>query len=141
MLIGTFYNKIDEKGRLRMPAKLKDGLGGGYFLTRGDSGCLYGMSRETFEKLAEKLQTISFSDNEAKKMTRLLYSSAHLAEEDNQGRFLLPQNLREFAGITKEAVIIGNGDRVEIWSGENWKNYSESGDYDSLIAGLAKYDL
>jgi len=141
MLIGTYYNKIDEKGRLRMPLKLKDGLGSGYYITKGDSGCLYAMSKAAFDALFEKIQSTHFSDSQTKKMTRLFYSSAYLAEEDNQGRFLLPQTLREFADITKDVVIIGAGERAEIWSEKNWSDYNQGGDIDSLFEGLSKYDL
>ena len=124
-----------------MPPKLKEELGSGYYITKGDSNCLYAMSRQSFEALFQKLQTISFSDNQSKKMMRLFYSSAFLVEEDNQGRFILPLNLREFAGITKDVIIIGAGERVEIWSEQNWKEYNEDGDFDSLFEGLAKYNL
>ena len=141
MLIGTYNNKIDEKGRLRMPPKLKDELGTGYYITKGDSNCLYAMSKSAFEQLFQKLQSVNFSDNQSKKMMRIFFSSAFLVEEDNQGRVLLPVNLREYAGIKKDVVVIGAGERVELWSEENWNAYNEDGDFDSLIEGLSKYDL
>ncbi len=141
MFIGTYFNKIDEKGRLRMPAKFKEELGCTYFISKGDSGCLYVLSKPAFEQLTEKFRSINFSDNESKKFQRAFFSSADSVEEDNQGRFLVPQMLREYAGINKEVVVIGSGDRVEIWSQENWKKYNEDEDFDGLISGLSKYEF
>ena len=77
----------------------------------------------------------------AQKFKRQFYSTVLAVEEDNQGRFLLSPTLRALAGITKEVVIIGAGDRVEIWSEERWKEYNESGDFDSFMSELAKYEI
>lgn len=141
MLIGTYNNKIDEKGRLRMPPKLKEELGPGYYVTRGDSNCLYAMSRDRFSMLSSKLDAITLTDPVAQKFKRQFYSTVLAVEEDNQGRFLLSPALRALAGITKDVVIIGAGDRVEIWSEERWKEYNESGDFDSFMSELAKYEI
>ena len=141
MFIGTYYNKIDEKGRLRMPPKFKEELGCNYFISKGDHGCLYILSKSAFEELSRKIRAINFSDNDSKKFQRAFFSSADSVEEDNQGRFLIPQSLREYAAIAKEAVVIGSGDRIEIWSQENWDRYNAETDFDDLISGLAKYDF
>lgn len=141
MFFGEYYNKIDEKGRLRMPPKLKEELGGKYLVTKGGNGCLFVFSSKTVEKLEEKLNSIPISDTEAQKPLRMLFSASYMVEEDNQGRFLLPPKLREFANLGSETVIIGAGTRVEIWNSENWAKYNNCGDFDSMFSGLSKFGI
>lgn len=141
MFIGEFRNKIDEKGRLRIPPKLKEDLGTVYYVTKGDNRCLYVLTKESFEELFEKLKSVHLADVEGRNIFRFFFSSAMKAEEDGQGRILLSQSLREHAGLTRDVVIIGAGDRVEIWDEGNWNKTNDEGDFDSYLRSLSKYEI
>lgn len=141
MFIGEFRNKIDEKGRLRIPPKLKEDLGTVYYVTKGDNHCLYVLTKESFEELFEKLKSVHLADVEGRNIFRFFFSSAMKAEEDGQGRILLSQSLREHAGLTRDVVIIGAGDRVEIWDEGNWNKTNDEGDFDSYLRSLSKYEI
>ena len=139
MLGGTFQNKIDEKGRLRMPPKLKDALKSGYYVTKGDNNCLFVIGSEEFNQLLVKFKAnINLLDAEAQKAQRLFFSSSYQVEEDNQGRFRLEKDLLEYSKIIKNVTIIGAGDRVEIWSEENWKKYNSGVDYTAQLSNISK---
>jgi len=141
MFFGEYYNKVDEKGRLRIPPKLKEDLGAKYLITKGGGGCLFVFSSKTIEKLEEKLNSIPLSDIEAQRPLRMLFSSSFMVEEDNQGRFLIPPKLREFAGLKSEAVIIGAGTRIEIWNTQKWESYNTDSDFDSTLSQLSKFGV
>ena len=141
MFFGEYYNKIDEKGRLRIPPKLKEQLGSKYLVTKGGNGCLFVFSGETVAKLEEKLSNIPLSDTQAQKPLRMLFSASFMVEEDNQGRFLIPPKLRAFAGLKSEAAIIGAGTRIEIWDSEKWTEYNSCEDFDQMLSGLSKFGV
>ena len=139
MLGGTYQNKIDEKGRLRMPPRLKDGLKAGYYITKGDNHCLFVLGSEEFNSILEKFKAnVNLLDANAQKSQRLFFSSSYQAEEDNQGRFRLDKDLLEHSQIVKNVVIIGVGGRAEIWSEENWKKYNSDVDYTNQMENLSK---
>ena len=140
MIIGTYRHQTDEKSRLRMPSKFKDALGEGFIVTKGTNGCLFCFSQEQFEDLYKKLEAVSMFDTEAQKPVRALLSSAFETEMDKQGRILLPQKLRNYAGITKNVVSIGVGNRVEIWSEEKFDEYNTA-DFDEASNALTKYGV
>jgi MraZ protein len=141
MFYGEYYNKIDAKGRLRIPPKLKEGLGNKYLITKGGGGCLFVFSSDTISRLEEKFANIPFSDVEAQKPLRMLFSAGQMVEEDNQGRFLIPTNLREFAGLKGEVAIIGAGTRIEIWDSLKWKEYNTCEDFDTVLSSLSKFGV
>lgn len=141
MFIGTYRHQTDEKSRLRMPTKFKEGLGEGFIVAKGTNGCLFAFTQEEFENLYKKLENVSIFDVEAQKPLRALLSSAFVTEEDKQGRILLPQELRNYAKITKNVVTIGVGGRVEIWSEENFNAYNTEESYDTAAASLIKYGV
>ena len=121
---GEFRHQIDEKGRFRIPAKLKELLGDKPFITRGSNRSLIVMRAEDAEKMFdERFGNIDALDPENNKVLRILSSGGFNAEEDKQGRILLPQPLIRYAGITKNIVSIGLHKRVEIWSEEAWDQY------------------
>ncbi|MBQ7453043.1 MAG: division/cell wall cluster transcriptional repressor MraZ [Clostridia bacterium] len=138
MLIGTFRHQVDEKKRMRVPSKLKESLGVGFIITKGTNGCLFAFSQDSFnEEVVEKTKNLSMFDAEVQKPLRILMSSAFETEEDNQGRILIPQELRTFASITKKIVFVGVGSRVEIWAEEVWDKYNEGTDFDEATKTLA----
>lgn len=132
MFKGIYYHQIDEKGRLRIPAKLKAQLGDKYFITRGGLGSLVIASEDYFEEnIFSKIKDIDYTDVEAMKLIRAVTSFMFDIEEDNQGRFVLPPVLREYANIIKNVVTIGAGNVIEVWSEERF-NQSINGNFDYI---------
>lgn len=124
---GTYRHQIDEKGRLRIPAKLKDRLGEHPFITRGPKRSLLVIPEGDAERLfEERFQMLDPLDPESSKALRIMASSGFFAEEDKQGRILLPSVLIAHAGIKKNIVTIGSYTWVEIWSEENWEPYGNA---------------
>ena len=123
MLIGEFEHSLDAKGRLIMPAKLREAIGDKFVVTKGLDGCLFAFSIEEWSNFEEKLK--SLSDRNARNFVRFFLSGATECEIDKQGRFLIPTNLRETASLQKEVVIIGVGTRIEIWNKEKWNSYND----------------
>lgn len=133
MLIGTYRHSIDEKKRMRVPPKFKAELGSNFIITKGTDKNLFVFSRQQFEALYEKLTSLPLFDEEAQKPIRKFLSSAFEAEEDGQGRVLLPKELLSYAGITKNLVTVGLGNRAEIWAEEVWdKVDSQPADFNIL---------
>ena len=123
MLLGTHTPKLDEKGRLILPAKFRDELSEGVVITRGQERCLYVFSKSEFSSVHEKIRQAPVTSEDARKYLRVFLSGATDDQPDKQGRVLLPQLLREYAGLQKELVIIGVGSRAEIWDAASWQNY------------------
>jgi MraZ protein len=148
MLFGEYNQQTDEKGRVRIPAKLKPELLDSVTITKGSNGCLFLFGANVWSgALAEKLSAVPITDFSVQKGVRAFFSSANVLEEDNQGRSLLPKNLREFAGIKKDIVFIGVGNRAELWAKERYEAYlsgkkvENSGNFDELLAELNKYGI
>ena len=138
MLIGTYRHSVDAKKRMRMPSKFKAELGANFVITKGNSGNLFVFSNEQFSALYEKMVNLPLFDEEAQKPIRKFLSSAFEAEEDNQGRVLLPKELVKHAGIEKNMVFVGVGNRVEIWAEEIWEKMQEESDEKPDFSVLAK---
>ena len=126
MLLGTHTPKLDDKGRIILPAKFRDELSAGVVVTRGQERCLYVFSKSEFESVHEKIRQAPVTSEEARKYLRLFLSGAADDTPDKQGRVLVPQLLRDYAGLTKELVIIGVGSRAEIWDAGSWQEYLSS---------------
>lgn len=142
MLIGTYHHQLDQKNRFRIPSKLKEELGQNLVLTIGSGCALELFSEELLTKtVLGKMDDISLFDETAQKSLRLLLSSAHKLEVDNQGRYLLPQSLKSHSHIIKNIVIIGVGNRVELWSEEEWQNYSTGFDASKELEALKNYGV
>ena len=123
MLLGTHTPKLDEKGRLFLPAKFRDELSEGVVITRGQERCLYVFSAKEFASVHEKLRQAPASVKGARDYLRVLLSGASDETPDKQGRVVLPSLLRSYAGLTKDLVIIGVGSRAEIWDATAWSEY------------------
>ena len=124
MLIGEYEHTLDAKGRLIMPAKIRDDIGEKFIVTKGLDGCLFGFSQTEWSNFEEKLKTLPLTNKNARDFVRFFLSGATECEIDKQGRFLITSNLREYATMDKEVVIIGVGTRIEIWNKEKWKSYN-----------------
>src|SRR5690554_2604312 len=123
MFMGEYQHSIDAKGRLIIPAKFREELDEGAVITRGLDNCLFLFPSEEWSILEDKLKALPLTKNDARQFVRFLFSGATECEMDKQGRIILPANLREFAVIDKDAVVIGVSSRVEIWSKEKWESY------------------
>ena len=124
MLIGEYEHSLDAKGRLIMPAKLREDIGEKFIVTKGLDGSLFGFSQNEWNNFQEKLKSLPLTNKNARDFVRLFLSGAIECELDKQGRFLLTGNLREYAHLEKEVAIIGVGTRIEIWNREKWKQYN-----------------
>ncbi len=109
-----------------MPAKLRESLGEKFIITKGLDGCLSVYDMDEWHKLEAKLATLPMSRKTARDFTRFLFGGACEGECDKQGRVLLPQNLRQYAKLTKDAIIVGVGNRAEIWDAAEWQSYNEA---------------
>lgn len=125
MLMGEFHHNIDEKNRLVIPSKFRSELGEQFIITRGLDRCLFVYSNAEWNKIVEKLKTLPFTNRDARNFTRFFLSGAVTCEFDRSGRISITSPLVEYADITKECVIIGANDRLEIWSKESWENFLE----------------
>lgn len=139
MLIGEYQHSVDDKGRLFMPAKFREELGAKFVASRGIGQCLFVFSNDEWTKFSANLTQAPKSNIPAQDFLRLLFASACECEPDKQGRILLPQRLREFAGIEGEAVVIGLMNRAEIWSKQNWDEFNKrsSQDFEKTLENLA----
>ena len=124
MLIGEYEHSLDVKGRLILPAKIREDMGDKFIVTKGLDGCLSGFSQNEWTNFEEKLKTLPLTNKNARDFVRFFLSGATECEIDKQGRFLITSNLREYATLEKDAIIIGVGTRIEIWNREKWKSYN-----------------
>lgn len=119
---GEYQHNIDAKGRLFIPAKLREDLGKSFIVTKGLDECLFVYSAAAWDVLEEKINQLPMS--KSRQLQRFFFSSAADCIPDAQGRVLIPQNLREYAGLQKEVTVIGVSGRVEIWDAARWKKFN-----------------
>ncbi|MEK7555358.1 MAG: division/cell wall cluster transcriptional repressor MraZ [Patescibacteria group bacterium] len=123
MFIGEFQHNLDIKGRIAVPAKFRNKLSGGAIITRGLDHCLFIFSNKEWEILAQKLIALPLAQANSRAFVRLMLAGAMDVEVDKQGRILIPDYLREYAGLKKQATVAGLYNRIEIWDSEAWKQY------------------
>ncbi len=123
MLLGTHAPKLDEKGRVILPAKFREELQGGLVVTRGQDRCLYVFSTAEFELVHDKIRQAPVTSAEARNYLRVFLSGASSEQPDKQGRITLPATLRDYAELGKDLVVIGVGTRAEIWDAKAWNDY------------------
>ena len=120
MFLGRYHHNLDEKGRLTIPAKFRDALAEGAFLTQGFDRNLRLLTEADFEAMAAQINHLSMTDPAIRQLRRLIFATASEVQLDRIGRTLVPQFLREFAGLDNEAIIVSVGEAIEIWSPEVW---------------------
>ncbi|TES90954.1 MAG: division/cell wall cluster transcriptional repressor MraZ [Anaerolineales bacterium] len=120
MFLGQYRHSFDTKGRLTIPARFREQLTNGAFVTQGFELNLMVLTAPAFETITQRVNQTSLTDPTARDLKRLLFSTADRVAPDNNGRILIPQFLREIAGLDSEAVLVGVGDYFEIWSPEQW---------------------
>ena len=123
MFLGTYAPKLDEKGRIILPAKFRDELSTGVVMTRGQERCIYVFANREFEEMHEKIRQAPITSKQGRDYLRVLLSGASSETPDKQNRVTIPANLREYAGLDRELTVIGAGSRVEIWDSEAWEAY------------------
>jgi MraZ protein len=124
--MGEYHHTIDDKGRIIIPAKFRDELGSNFIITRGIEKCLYVYSIEDWKKITDKLNSLPFTRSDARTFNRFFMSGATAVELDKQGRVNVTSPLIDYAKLNKDCVIVGTGDRLEIWSQEGWDNFFSS---------------
>ncbi len=126
MFMGEHHHTIDDKGRLIIPAKFREELGEQFVITRGIENCIYAYSKDSWDKIVKQLETLPFTKKDARQFVRFFLSGATVAEFDKQGRVNITSPLITYANIRKECVIIGVGDRLEIWSDDHWNEFFDT---------------
>jgi MraZ protein len=127
MFLGQFQHNLDDKGRLMVPARYRDLLAAGAFITQGFDKCLMVMTDAYFQQVYERINSMNLADPTARMLRRLILSNAYPVETDKVGRILVPQNLRQFLGITSgELTVAGQGDYFEVWTPAEWKAQMEN---------------
>lgn len=125
MFMGEYQHSIDDKGRIIIPAKLRELLGTSFVTTRGLDSCLFVYPMEEWAIMEQKLKSLSLMKSDARAFSRFFFSGATECVWDKQGRVNLPANLRQYAKLDKDCVILGVSNRVEIWNKELWEQYFE----------------
>lgn len=131
MFIGEYSHNVDDKGRLAIPIKFRETLKKGAVVTRGLDNCLFLYTAEEWQKLAEKLANLPFGQSATRAFSRLMLAGAMDVELDKQGRVILPEYLRSFAGLKKSVVLAGLYNRLEIWDEEKWTAYKAATETES----------
>ena len=126
----NYAHQLDAKNRMRIPAKLREELGSNYSITVGTGGCLYVYTQEQMQKVKETLNNVNAYREKQLKAARYILYNTWEAEEDKQGRILIPQNLKEHAGLKKDIVFTGVSTRAEIWDKEKWEKYTSEDNID-----------
>ena len=123
MFLGTYEPRLDEKGRLILPARFRDELAEGLVITKGQEYCLYVWPRGEFDRITERLGAAPVTSKAARDHLRVFFAGASDETLDRQGRVLVPQPLRAYAGLDRDCVVIGANTRLEIWAADCWHTY------------------
>lgn len=123
MLLGEYQHTMDTKGRVAIPAKFRDKLDGGAIVTRGLDSCLFLFTKKEWQTLAEKLTALPLAQANSRAFVRLMLAGAMDVELDNQGRILIPDYLRSYSHLSKQVVVTGLYNRIELWDADRWQEY------------------
>lgn len=126
LFLGTYTPRLDEKGRLFLPAKFRDRLAGGLVVTKGQERCLYVFPMDEFVRVAETMRMAPVTSKAVRDYLRVFLSGASDEIPDKQGRVTVPSNLRDYAGLIRDCTVIGAGSRVELWDTSAWDTYLAS---------------
>ena len=137
VFLGEFEHSLDDKGRLAVPARFRAALDAGLYITRGLDPCLVIWDTDSWRAISDRVRTLNLWQGDARRMQRLFFSGASAAQLDKLGRFVIPQYLREYAQLESDAVVVGLGDRIEVWARDAWHAEREQAERDS--AELAEH--
>lgn len=141
MFIGEFHHTLDDKGRMSIPVKFRADLAQGAVVTRGLDRSLFLYPKDEWQKLAEKLAALPFGQADTRAFARLMLAGAMEVEIDKSGRVLLPEYLRTYAGLSKDAVVAGLYNRLEIWDEATWKDYAAKTEAEGNAIAERLHDL
>ena len=139
MLTGEYQHNMDQKGRVTVPSKFREDLGDTFYVCKGLDGCLFVLSRAQWDNLVEKVGSLPLAQGKA--IQRFLFSGAAEVEPDKQGRILIPQSLRDHAGLEKDVTVIGAAVRAEIWDTQRWNDYNASQTDEAIEASMNLLDF
>ncbi len=131
---GEYQHTLDAKGRLFIPAKLREQLGDSFVVTKGLDECLFAYPQEAWEKLEQKIRQLPMS--KSRSLQRFFLSSAADVTVDRQGRIIIPPVLRSYAGLERDVVVIGVGERAELWDAQRWNAYTDDLDSESIAQAM-----
>jgi len=141
MFMSEYNHTVDAKGRLIIPSKFRELLGEEFVVSKGMDGCLFVYANEDWNAFEQKLTSLPLINKEARQFARFFLAGAAQVELDKQGRILLPANLREFAGLDKDVVLVGVGSRIEIWSKEKWESMATDENMDDITSAMEALGL
>lgn len=141
MFLGRFDNRIDDKGRLAMPAKFRPRLAEGFVVTRGFEGCLIIFPMPEWQRLAEALARFPVTDGKARSLRRVLFAQAADTELDKQGRMLIPEYLREAAALGSDVIVAGMDSYIEIWDRQRWAEVEQQNEENATEIAQSLADL
>lgn len=141
MFSGEYHHSIDAKGRVIMPAKFREALGERFVVTKGLDRNLLVFNMEEWQKFYDKLSTLPLANKSSRDFSRMFLAGAVECDTDKQGRILLTTPLRSYASLIKDVTFIGNGNKVEIWSSENWNDYVGAIDTEEMAQSLCELGI
>ena len=143
MFIGEYDHTLDNKGRITIPSKFREGLGDEFIITKGLDSCLFVYPKDEWKIFEDKLKTLPLTSKDARAFVRFFFAGASECNLDKQNRVLLPKNLRIHSELQKDAVIIGVSTRIEIWSKEKWNEYTEDEtlSYENIAENMAELGI
>ncbi len=143
MLIGEYKYNLDDKKRLTMPSKFRTILGKKAIVTKGIDGCLFMYSEKAWKELAEKIAKLPFSQSNARSFSRIMLAGAMDVLIDSSGRILIPDYLKEYAGLDKKVVVAGLYNRIEVWDEDKWDKYNKENTdrIDDVAEGLKEFEI
>ncbi|HMC37762.1 MAG TPA: division/cell wall cluster transcriptional repressor MraZ [Actinomycetota bacterium] len=125
-LLGQHRYQLDTKGRIALPSGYRDAFADGVYLTLGQDGCLFAYPADEWRRRSNEVRARPLSGQEARAYARMFFGSAESAELDGQGRLVIPQRLRNQVGLSREVVVVGVSERLEIWASEAWERYEQA---------------
>ena len=139
MFIGEYNHTLDKKGRIIIPSKFRPNLGDKFIMTKGLDNCLFIYPMGEWEKFEDKLKTLPLTNRDARAFVRFFFAGATECSLDKQGRILIPANLRSHSNLEKDAIVIGVSTRIEIWSEDDWEDYTNDDNlsYESIAENMA----
>jgi transcriptional regulator MraZ len=135
--LGEYEHSLDDKGRLAVPARFRPALDDGLYITRGLEPCLVIWDGDSWRAISERVRSLNLWQADARRMQRLFFSGASSAQLDKLGRVLIPQYLRDYAHLDTDVIVVGLGDRIEVWARDAWRNERSQAERDS--AELAEH--
>jgi len=143
MFIGEYQHSLDSKNRITMPSKFREELGESFVMTKGMDDCLFIYSMNEWKIVEDKLKSLPMTSKDARAFVRFFFAGASECEIDKQGRVLIPTNLKDYAKIEKDTVVIGVSTRIEIWSLDEWNRFNNDANisYEDVAEKMAQLGI